>query len=196
MATRRAFLLGGSAAALAGALANTVATAEAVLGDDGLYKPDFLLNSFLEIGDDLSVAREEGRGLLVLFEQRGCPYCREMHEVNFQDPRIADYMTEHFDVLQLDLWGSREVIDIDGAALEERDLALKWGVNFTPTTVFFAKDGPATEVFRMPGYFKPFHHRSGLEYVAEGHYADAPFQRYLQDKFAELEALGIEPEVW
>ncbi len=54
----------------------------------------------------------------------------------------------------------------------------------------------AAEAFRLPGYMKPFHYLSGLEYVAGGHYADQPFQRYLQDKFAALEAQGIKPDVW
>ena len=48
----------------------------------------------------------------------------------------------------------------------------------------------------MPGYFKPFHFMAMFEYVAEDHYKEAGFQRYLQNKFAELEAKGIDPDVW
>ena len=72
---------------------------------------------------------------MVLFEQRGCPYCKELHAVNFARSEITDYIREHFMVVQLDLWGSREVTDFDGEAMEERALAGKWRVNFTPTTV-------------------------------------------------------------
>lgn len=194
LTTRRAVLTGGLAAGAA--LAAAPALAQAVLGDDGLHKQPWMLDSFLEIASDLQDARDAGKGLIVLFEQRGCPYCKELHEVNFADARITDYLTEHFDVLQLDIWGSREATDLGGEAMEERQLARKWQVNFTPTTVFFAKDGPAEEVFRLPGYFKPFHYISGLEYVAEGHYRDENFQRYLQDRFKRLEADGKTPEVW
>jgi thioredoxin-related protein len=94
------------------------------------------------------------------------------------------------------------VTDFDGEELEEREIAQKWFVNFTPTQVFFpaantgAQDARKAEAFRMPGYFKPFHHLSGLEYVASGAYLKQPFQRFLQDKFAELAARGIDPDVW
>jgi len=131
MPTRRQILAGSAAFALARP-ARALAP-----GDDGLYKQPWFLDSFLELGDDLTSAAAEGRGLVVLFEQAGCPYCRELHAVNFARPEIADFLTAHFDVVQLDLWGSRAVLDFDGEELEERALAAKWGVNFTPTTVLF-----------------------------------------------------------
>ncbi len=197
---RRYFLT--TAAALGALNAASRATAEPHLGDDGLYDQPFFMDSFLEMGPDLEDAAAEGKGLIVLFEQRGCPYCHEMHAVNFERAEITDYLSDHFNVVQLDLWGSRTVVDFDGEELEERDLAGKWFVNFTPTAIFFPPDRAGAvslqeaEVFRMPGYFKPFHHLSGLEYVASGEYANQPFQRYLQDKFAALQAQGIDPDVW
>lgn len=174
----------------------------ATMGDDGLHKQPWFHEGFLELGEDLAEAAGEGKGLMVLFEQRGCPYCRELHEVNFARDEITAYIAENFLVVQIDIWGAREVTDFDGEALEERALARKWRVNFTPTTVLFpasaagADDAHEAEAFRMPGYFKPFHYLSGLEYVGGGQWVDQPFQRYLQDRFAELEAQGIKPDVW
>lgn len=196
---RRDFI---AAAALGATALASRAIAEPHLGDDGLYDQPFLLDSFLEMAPDHEDAAAEGKGLIVLFEQRGCPYCRELHTVNFERAEIVDYLTQHFNIVQLDLWGARMVVDFDGEEIEERDLAGKWFVNFTPTMVIFPQTtvGATTlreaEVFRMPGYFKPFHFISGLEYVAEGEFANQPFQRYLQDKFAALAAQGIDPDVW
>ena len=176
--------------------------AEPVPGADGLYDQPFFLDSFLELGDDLDAAAAEGKGLVILFEQNGCPYCRELHRVNFARAEITDLIAEKFHVVQLDLWGARTVVDFDGEELEERDLARKWFVNFTPTQILVpaenagASDIRQAEAFRMPGYFKPFHHMSGLEYVATGAYREVPFQRFLQDKFAKLQAQGIDPDVW
>ncbi|MCO8145319.1 thioredoxin family protein [Rhodovulum tesquicola] len=196
MPTRRDILAGGAALALAH-------PARALTqGDDGLYKQPWFLDSFLELGDDLAEAAAGGRGLMVLFEQAGCPYCRELHAVNFARPEIADFLTAHFDVVQLDLWGARGVLDFDGETLEERALAAKWAVNFTPTTVLFPAEAAGSasraeaEAFRLPGYLKPFHYLSALEYVATGEYRAQPFQRYLQDKFAALRERGIDPDVW
>lgn len=189
MITRRHMFAGAAACLAAPPL-------RAELGDDGLHKQDWFTDSFLELADDLDTAAAQGRGLMVLFEQAGCPYCRELHEVNFAHPRIVAALREHFDVIQLDLWGAREVMDFDGMVFEERRLASRWGVNFTPTTVLFAAQSGGRESLRLPGYLKPFHYLSALEYVASGAYAKQPFQRYLQDKFSALRAQGIDPDVW
>ena len=208
MIARRRFtqLLGLSAAAGLVAVhpGAPKAASEPELSDDGLYVQDWFLDSFLDLSEDLGEAAGEGKNFAVLWEQRGCPYCRELHQVNFARDDIRTYSDANFTMLQLNLWGSREVTDFDGEALEERDLARKWAVNFTPTMMFFPKDPAATdgksghhaEIARMPGYFKPFHFMSMLEFVREGHYETMGFQRYLQNKFAELEAKGIDPDVW
>lgn len=72
------------------------ANAEARIGDDGLHKQDFFLDSFLEMGADLEEAAAEGKGLIVIFEQRGCPYCRELHNVNFERSEIVEYISDNF----------------------------------------------------------------------------------------------------
>ena len=138
----------------------------------------------------------------IIVEQKGCPYCRELHRVNFARPEITGHIAAHYRVVQLDLWGSREVTDFDGETLEERDLAKKWFVNFTPTQVICPPGAAGAtglrqaEAFRLPGYFKPFHHLAALDYVTGGAWRDQPFQRFLQDRFAEYQARGIDPDVW
>lgn len=196
MTTRR-FLLSSGPAFLA-----LPTFANARLGDDGLHKQDWFLDSFLEMPDDLAEAEAAGKHLLVLVEQAGCPYCAALHTENFARTEIVDYIKANYLVVQLDLWGSRETVDFDGEVMPEKELAQKWGVNFTPTTLIFtAEDGtPANffeaEAFRMPGLLKPFHYLSSLEYVVSGQHNEQPFQRFLQDKLEELDAKGIAPDVW
>ena len=201
--TRRLFI-GLSAMSLAASQVPALAASDEGLtvGDDGLYKQDWFLDTFLDFGEDLAEAAEEGKGLLVLFEQQGCPYCRELHKVNFARQEIADFLAANFNVVQIDLFGSRETTDFDGEAMEERDLAGRWGVHFTPTSVLFPAssagmtDRAEAEAFRMPGYLKPFHYLSALEFVASGAYQEQGFQRFLQVKFEDLRAKGIQPDVW
>ncbi len=187
----------------AAALAPLAKTAFAQgVDDNGMHIQPFFMDSFLEMGPDLEDAAAQGKGLIVIFEQRGCPYCLELHEVNFAIPDITEYQAEHFDTIQLNLWGDRIVTDFDGEELAEKDLADKWFVNFTPTVVMFsaesagATDLRAAESFRMPGYFKPFHYGSALEYVATSAYDDEGFQRFTRARFERHEAEGKHPSLW
>jgi thioredoxin-related protein len=207
MLTRRQFSTGalglGGAMALAGQ-ARAAGGGEIEPGAGGLYTQPWFLESFLELPDDLAEAAGKGKHFAVIWEQKGCPYCRETHRVNFADERISTYIRANFELLQLDLWGSRKVTDFDGKEMEERELARRWNVVFTPTIVFFpadpaavqGKDGRQAEVVRMPGYFRPFHFLTMFEYVRGRKYEDLAFQKFLQQKFAELQAKGISPDVW
>jgi thioredoxin-related protein len=163
------------------------AWADAVVDTDGLYSQSWFLQSFLELRDDLKDAAAAGRRLAIFWEQKGCPYCRDMHLVNLAQPEIASYIRERFTVLQLDLHGAREVTDLDGEVYEERAFARRSRVVFTPTIQFLpptvADDDlrPAVEVevARMPGYLEPEAFLAMFRYVAEEAYARQGFKEYL-----------------
>ncbi len=192
-------LPGGTAAAEAGD--NRLPPPEQ--GDDGLHKQPWFQETFLDLSEDLAEASDSGRRLVIIWEQKGCPYCRQTHEVSFRIPRIVDYVKENFFVLQLNMWGDREVTDFDGKATTEKQLARKWRVLFTPTFQFFpdsseaanGKPGNAAEVHRVPGYFKPFHFYFQFRYVKEKGYETEPsFQRWLDGYGDKLRAMGIDVE--
>ncbi len=166
----------------------------ATLGDDGLYDDPIFHETFMDMSEDAGEAAAADQTLMLVVEQRGCPYCREMHEVNMARPEIREEIEANFYPVQIDLWGSREVTDFDGEAMEERDFAAKHNIQFTPTVIFFDEAGE--ELFRMPGYFKPFHHYNALQYVSSGAYKGEPFQRYLQSIFESYEAKGEAAPVW
>src|SRR3954449_9676743 len=101
--TRRHFLAGG--ATLAAACVGARARAEAVLTEDGLYRQPWFLESFLELADDLQGATNMGKRFAIMWELRGCPYCRETHLVNYARPEIEDYIKSNFEILQLNIIG-------------------------------------------------------------------------------------------
>lgn len=188
MATRRDLLLGAAVAA-AGGLIGTRARAEApILTDDGLYKQPWFLESFLELGEDLTAATAAGKRFAILWELKGCPYCRETHLVNFARPDIARYVRENFEILQLNLIGSRKVTDFDGVELSEKSFAARYGVRFTPTVQFFPetlaglKEKPPEkrEVARAPGYLRPDDFLALFRYVREKAYEKQNFRDYLK----------------
>src|SRR6476659_10052834 len=185
MLTRRILLTG---AAASGAMALAPARAEPILTDDGLYKEPWFLESFLDLADDLEGAGKEGKRFVVMWELKGCPYCKETHFVNFAQPRIADYVKTNFEVLQLNIIGSRKVTDFDGTEMSEKELAAKYGVRFTPTFQFFAEAaGPLKnlppakrEVARSPGYLLPDDFLAMFRYVREKAYDSKSFRDYLK----------------
>src|SRR5262244_3703835 len=101
MIGRRNLLLG--AASLAALAASRARAEQPILTDDGLYKQPWFLESFLDLTDDLEGARKEGKRFVIMWELRGCPYCKETHLVNFAQSRISDYVKANFEVLQLNI---------------------------------------------------------------------------------------------
>jgi|SRR6185369_15814314 len=180
---RRALLTGIASFALAGR-----ARAEAVLADDGLYREPWFVESFLELSDDLEAATKAGKRFAISWELKGCPYCKETHFVNFARADISDFVRTNFDVLQLNIIGSRKVTDFDGEELSEKALALKYGVRFTPTFQFFPEQGSALktipptkrEVARAPGYYRPDDFLAMFRYVREKAYETKSFRDYLK----------------
>lgn len=181
-------------AALAGLLLASPAVA-VPLGEDGLHKPDWFVETFRDLRDDLADANAQGKRLLLMFEQRGCIYCTKMHEQVYVDPEIERLLSEKFYVIQMNLFGNLDVTDFDGTVLEERDMARHWGVVFTPTLIFAPEQLPESGGLRdsasmiMPGAFERATTRLMLEWVLEkGYDSDEHFQKYVARRLDEMRA--------
>jgi thioredoxin-related protein len=188
MIGRRKILVG--AASVAVLAVSRVRAEQPILTDDGLYKQPWFLESFLDLADDLEAARKDGKRFAVMWELRGCPYCKETHLVNFAQTRISDYVKANFEVLQLNIIGSRKVTDFDGQELSEKEVAAKYGVRFTPTFQFFGERAaelkglpPARrEVSRASGYMRPDDFLAMFRYVREKAYEDKSLRDYLKSR--------------
>ena len=186
MLSRRLFVAGCASSALA--LRAPDVRSAAVLTDDGLYSQSWFLQSFLELGDDLQAAADKGKRLAIIWELRGCPYCKETHLVNFAKPEIENYIKGRFEILQLNIVGSREVTDFDGEKLSEKRIAEKYGVRFTPTFQFFRErvadlagmKPRDREVTRAQGYLEPRHFLAMFRFVAERAYENGTLRDFLK----------------
>lgn len=189
-------LAAGLASAAAPALIRPAAADAPMLSDDGLYKQSWFVESFLDLKEDLENAAKAGKRFAVMWELRGCPYCRETHLVNFARADIAAYIRANFDILQLNLVGARKVTDFDGGEISEKALAAKYGVRFTPTIQFFPeetaglaeKPAPRREVARAPGYLRPDDFLAMFQFVREKAYASQNFLDYLRTRSSAREA--------
>jgi thioredoxin-related protein len=183
MLSRRALMMAGGGLALA----MSPARAAPVMTDDGYYREDWFLDGFLELADDLKRTAAAGKQLVVIWEQRGCPYCRDTHLINFAQKDIETYIRNHFEVIELDLLGSRVVTDFDGEKLGERRLAAKYGVHGTPVIQFFPEKNDLglkapreREVNRIQGYVPPRGFLIMFAFVADRAYERGSLRDYMR----------------
>lgn len=164
------------------------------MGDDGLHKAEWMRDTFKDLREDLAEANAEGKRLMLLVEQRGCIYCKKMHEETFSNAIVDELIRENFFVVQLNLHGDIEITDFDGDVLSEKAAARKWGLLFTPTMLFLpedvADDATAVQaaVAMMPGAFSAGTTQDMLTWIMEKRYAldgDEDFQRYHARRITE-----------
>jgi thioredoxin-related protein len=169
----------------------------AEIGGDGLHKTDWMRDTFKDLREDLAEANAEDKRLMLMVEQRGCIYCRKMHEQVFPRPDIDSYIRENFFVVQINLHGDTEVTDFDGEVLSEKAAARKWGLLFTPSILFLPEDVPEDQsaaeaaVALMPGAFEAPTTLDLLTWVNEKRYAldtEEDFQRYHARRIKERAA--------
>jgi thioredoxin-related protein len=170
--------------------------ARAETGDDGLHKEPWFSMTFRDIGEDIAAAKSEGKRLAIIFEQRGCIYCKEMHEKLLSDPEVRDYIKANFMVVQYNMFGDEEVTDLDGEKLTEKTAARKWGYVFTPTIIFLPEEptnNPVSKaaVATMPGAFGKWTFLNMFRWVREkGYETDEHFQVYHARIIKQLREAG------
>ena len=171
-------------------LSGSLASAE--VGDDGLHKAPWMRDTFKDLSEDLADANAEGKRLMVIIEQRGCIYCKKMHETVFPVTKVADYIDQNFFVVQINMFGDVEVTDFDGTSLPEKEMVRRWGALFTPLILFFPEsvsdDSVASKaaVATMPGAFGMHTTFNMLNWVVEhGYDGEESFQKYHARKFSE-----------
>ena len=150
---------------------------------------------FLKPPLDLDRSRQAGaRPLAVLFEQKVCAACDELHREGFAHPDVRA-LVPRFDVARLELFGRERLTTPQGRTLTAEQWGRELKIAFAPTLVFFDEKG--IESFRVEAYLRPFHLASSLDYVASGAYRKEPsFQRYIQRRAETIRAAGGRVDLW
>jgi thioredoxin-related protein len=180
--SRRALL--GSGALLAAAMVRAQAAPH--LGADGLYEEPWFLTPTFDLRKDFENAAKANKNFVMIWELRGCSWCRLLHTVNFARHDIAAFAKENFSFLQLNLRGNRPCVDFDGEALPEELLGLKYEVASTPTIQFFAPadGGPPRELGRI-SYREPDEFLRVLRLVRAGRYHEIHFDEWHRSRGGE-----------
>jgi len=142
--------------------------------------PDWFKLSFMELEEDVAEAAAEGKRLMLVFHQDGCPYCNLFVERNLAQKDIEDTLKTKFDVIEVNMWGDREVISVGGEAYTEKAFAKALNVQFTPTVLFLTEEGDLS--LRLNGYYDPDRFRIALDYVSNKMETQQNFSEYLESK--------------
>ncbi len=149
----------------------------AFLGAKASETPSWFKDSFLEFEDDVAEAAEKNKRIMLYFHQQGCPYCARLVEENFTDPAIEAYVKKHFEGIEINMWGDREVISIGGKHFTEKTFAAALKVQYTPTLLFLDEQGKVA--LRINGYYPPDKFRLALRYVADRQESRLTFNEYV-----------------
>lgn len=143
-------------------------------------KPEWFKNSFLDLREDVAEARDENKQIVLYFYQDGCPYCQKLLETNFALREIEAKTRAGFEVIAINMWGDRDVTDMQGETVTEKEFASGLKVMFTPTMLFLNQAGDV--VLRVNGYYPPHRFTAALDYVSSGAAARMPFRDYVQEQ--------------
>ena len=140
--------------------------------------PDWFKQSFYDLQDDLQQALDVGKqGLAVFFSEKSCSYCKAMVEKTFREPDIARSLRQNYDVVSLDVFSDVEMVDPKGNSHWAKDFAILEKAQFTPTLIFYGKDGDT--LLRIVGYQSPIKMRAVLGYLEGGHYTRMSLRDYI-----------------
>jgi thioredoxin-related protein len=172
--------MAGAAALLTGLPA---AYASPKLDLDGLYNEPWLAKTSGSLRTDFVEASKLGKNFVLLWEMRGCPWCKLLHTESFAREDIGGYLQANFNLVQLNLRGKHELTDFDGQKLTEEDLSYKLDINSTPTFQFFKpSDAAAVLELGRTGYLKPGEFLNLLRFIREKGYEKGTYEDWVKSR--------------
>jgi len=138
----------------------------------------FFAQTFGDLPEELEEAKQSGKlGLLLFFEQEGCPYCERMLKSILSQPKVQDWYRERFVSIAVDINGDVELRDVDGITLPSKVFAEHRVIKTTPTISFLDLSG--AEVYRRVTMVSSVDEFMMMgRYIAEGRYTDTTWRDY------------------
>ena len=154
--------------------------------------PDWFKEGFLDFNEDVKEAAEQGKRLMIVFSQPGCPYCNALVERNLAQKNIEQKVRKNFDAIVLNMWGDREVTFTDGKQYTEKSISEKLKVQFTPTILFFNEQGKI--ILRLNGYIPPRRFNIALDYIASHQEKKMAYRAYVKAHLPPGKSGGLNNE--
>jgi len=115
--------------------------------------PTWFKTSFLDLPAEIKEATHNKKKVLIFAHQENCPFTAKFIETTFKDENIKEFLLKHFDIIDLDVNGEREVVASNHQKLKEKEYARRIKIFSTPTLLFFNKEGVIIK--RYSGYYPP-----------------------------------------
>jgi thioredoxin-related protein len=136
---------------------------------------------FGNMKEELAAANSANKRLLIYFWQESCPYCEQMEKEVFSSPTVKKLVGERYHAVDVNIFGAVDITNFNGAVTNEKAFANSLKVTYTPTVIFFDKDG--SEAFRLPGFWREPHFMAAVTYASDGENKKTEFQDYLRYKW-------------
>lgn len=159
------------------------------LGNKNSEMPTWFLNSFLDLAEDIEELDSKDKRLILFLHQDSCPYCNLFITKNLKDKKTKEKILKHFAILDINMFGDREVTDIDGDEYSEKEFAKKYKVQFTPTIIFF--DENKKQILRLNGYINIKKFNLALDYVKDKKEKILTYKEYLSQNKQTKKNMGL-----
>jgi thioredoxin-related protein len=145
----------------------------------------FFDEGFNNMKDELATAKADGKkGVLMMFEMDGCPFCQRMKSTVLNRSDIQDYYKENFRIISVDIEGDVELTNFKGDTTTQKDFSLKeFRVRATPVFQFIGLDGEPLKNGRLTGATKDADEFMLFgKYVVDKKNEDAPFSKFKREQ--------------
>jgi len=141
----------------------------------------FFDETFGDFSEELTNARDENKkGILIMFEIDGCPFCERMKRTTLNRVDVQDYFKQYFLIFSVDIEGKDNIVDFKGNEMTMKYFASRQHrVRATPTFQFFDLNGDPIKRTRFTGATRDAAEFMLLgQFVVEGEYKNTNFSRY------------------
>ncbi len=139
--------------------------------------PHWFKKSFLELNDDLIEAQNSGKYIILYFHQQGCPYCEKLINDNFKNKQLVEEIRRDFEVIEINMWGDKEIVDFNNKEFSEKDYASFLRVQFTPTLFFL--DNKGKTILRLDGYQSIIKMHKIIDFIVSNSYLSTSFAKFI-----------------
>jgi len=150
------------------------------LGAKHTNMPSWFLNSFLDFSEDIEELSYENKRLILFLHQDSCPYCNRFVTKNLANKKIQEKINTHFGIVDINMFGSKQIKHTDNKIYTEKEFAKKLNVQFTPTLIFFNEKGK--KVLRLNGYLSPNEFNIALDFVRNKKEKEISYSNYLAQR--------------